>query len=71
MGQGGGNSRGWRRRNWFHATDLPRWQRFETARNWATPAAEPERQTLEAQAQWLKLQLDAVKERLSGLGREG
>jgi len=69
MNRGGGRGRGWRRRNWFHATGQPRWMRFRAAPSWAPPAAEPETETLKAQAQWLRTQLDAVEERLTELDR--
>ena len=69
-GYGRGFGRGWaargRRgyRNWFRATGAPRWARY------APPeaAAEMEQADLQAQASWLRSQLDAIQARLDALG---
>jgi len=58
-----GGGRGWR--NWYHATGLPGWMRY----NYAAPAADPglEKQALQNQVEILESQLDLVKKRISEL----
>jgi len=56
-----GGGRGWR--NMFYATGLPGWQRF----NYAPPAPQEEAESLKAQANWLKDQLDAINKRIEEL----
>jgi len=55
----GGTGRGWRHR--FFATGVP---------GWATPTPEQETADLNAQAEWLKGQLDAIQKRIAGLTSE-
>lgn len=69
-GQGGGRGRGQRWRHWYNATGLPRWARFGGAPAWGPPSKEQEVETLKAQAQWLKEQLEAVSERAANLEKE-
>jgi hypothetical protein len=71
MGRGG-RSRGWRRRNWYHATGLPGWMRFGNAPRWVPPTAQPEleAETLKVQAKWLQTQLDTITERLNELEQQ-
>jgi hypothetical protein len=64
MGRGGWG-RGWRRRNWYQPPT-----RFGTAPGWAPPAAQPETETLKAQAEWLRTQLEAIEQRLTELDQE-
>lgn len=59
LGRGGG--RGWR--NWYHATGLPGWQRFEVT-------AEDEKEALRSEAEVLKQQLLDVQNRISTLEGE-
>jgi hypothetical protein len=60
----GAGGRGWR--HWFYATGLPGWLRFG-----GQPTVQPksnsdaEKQTLKAQADFLKSELDRIKTRLS------
>jgi hypothetical protein len=69
VGRGGpgGRGGGWRRRNWFKATGLPRWARFGPAWDWAPPTLEQETEALKAQAKWLNNELDAINQRLGEL----
>ncbi|MFW6169957.1 MAG: DUF5320 domain-containing protein [Planctomycetota bacterium] len=77
-GRGGGGGRGRGRRNWFHATGVPGWQRA----NWGQPAfgrpapAAPvppardpvaEREELKCQAAELSAALDHIKQRITEL----
>ena len=72
MGWGGG----WRRRHWRYATGLPGWARFGRAPAWGYgPYVEPvtreqEVESLKAQAEWLKEQLDAISRCLTELEKE-
>jgi len=59
----GGGGRGWRNR--YYATGLPRWARPEFAP--PTPASETELAGLKAQADELRVQLDAVAERIEAI----
>jgi hypothetical protein len=60
--------RGGRRwRHWFHATGLPRWARYGPAPAWAPPTWEQETEALNAQAEWLTAELDAINQRLGEL----
>jgi hypothetical protein len=75
----GGGGRGWRHRNWYHATGLPGWVRsgygpaWGATASWApgpyatVPSQEQETEVLKQQAQWLKQQLDSVSQRLEEL----
>jgi len=75
-----GWGRGWRRRNWYHATGLPWWARFGAALGWGAPpaygppAAPPTREqeigVLKTQAGWLKEQLEAIGRRIVELEQE-
>jgi len=57
--RGGGH--GWR--HMFYATGLPGWQRF----GYTPPTPQQETDTLKAQADWLKQQLDAINKRIADL----
>jgi hypothetical protein len=59
-GGGRGRGRGWR--NWYHATGLPRW-----ARSASQVSKEDKAQALEAEAQYLSEQLEAIQGRLAEL----
>ena len=69
----GGWGRGYRWRNWYHATGLPGWARFGpppawgAAPVWGAPTKEQEAEGLKAQAEWLQEQLDAVRQRIDEL----
>ena len=72
-GRGGGWGHGWR--HWFHATGLPGWARSGYAPAWgygpsAPPTPEQEAEGLNAQAEWLKDQLNAINQRIEELGKE-
>ena len=54
---GPGGGRRWR--HWFHATGLPRWARYGPA-----PSPEQETEALQARAEWLRENLDAIDQRL-------
>ncbi|MFZ2098638.1 MAG: DUF5320 domain-containing protein [Anaerolineales bacterium] len=56
-----GGGRGYR--NMFYATGLPGWQRF----GYIPPTQQGEAESLKAQANWLKDQLDAINKRLEEL----
>ena len=56
-----GGGRGWR--HMFYATGLPGWQRF----GYTPPTPQQETDTLKAQADWLKQQLDAINKRIADL----
>jgi hypothetical protein len=66
FGFGFGRGRGWR--NWARATGQPGWMRF----GWwgATPSPADESELLNAQADQLQAQLDAVQQRLTELSSE-
>jgi hypothetical protein len=76
LGWGGGWGRGRRWRHWFYATGLPGWARFGGAPAWGYgPYAEPvtreqEVESLKAQAEWLKRELDAVNRCLEELEKQ-
>jgi len=55
----GGTGRGWRHR--FYATGIP---------GWVMPTPEQETTDLNAQAEWLKGQLDAIQKRIDELTSE-
>ena len=67
---------GKRNRHWYYATGLPGWARFDYAPpGWygpyaAPPIPEQEAESLKAQAEWLKEQLDAINQRIAGLEKE-
>lgn len=72
MGRGGwgrgfgGGGRGWR--HWFYATGLPGWARFGNYPGYApqiTP--EQERMALQAQAEAMQSEMDAIRKRLAEL----
>ena len=72
---GGGGGRGWRWRHWATATGLPRWARFGAPAWRYGPYPEPvtqeqEVESLKAQAEWLKKELDAVNRCLDELTQE-
>ena len=75
-GFGGGWGRGWRQRNRFFATGLPRWARFGYAAPGAVPPAyaaptrEQKLDALKRQAEMLTSQLDAINERVTELDKE-
>ena len=63
---GWGGGRGWR--NQYHATGLPRWQRRAFC---STPAsAEDEKQALKSEADFLRLKLQTLEERLAAMQAE-
>jgi hypothetical protein len=77
----GGRGGGWRHRNWYYATGLPRWARTGYGPAWGpppawvddaygAPAPEQEIEFLKQQAEQLKRQLDAVNRRVEELGQE-
>jgi hypothetical protein len=82
FGLGRGWGGGWRWRNWYHATGLPGWARFEYAPAWQIPPAwtygpyatpptrEQEAEFLQRQAEWLREQLDAISKRIAELEKE-
>ena len=77
MGWGGGRGRGGGRRNMYYATGQPGWARFGYAAPWGVPptyAAPPTREQevtdLQAQAEWLQSQLEAINERIAELGEK-
>jgi hypothetical protein len=76
MGWGGGRGRGHRWRHWYYATGLPGWVRFGRAPAWGygPPAGpltrEQEVESLKAQAERLKEQLDAINQCLTELDKE-
>ena len=47
----------------FYATGLPGWQRF----GYTPPASQEEAESLKAQSNWLKDQLDAIDKRIKQL----
>jgi hypothetical protein len=55
---------------------MPGWARYGPARDWgygsyaAPPTPEQETESLKAQAEWLKENLDAVNQRLTKLEKE-
>ena len=58
-----GGGRGWR--NQYHATGLPRWQRWASCN---TPAsAEDEKQALKSEADFLRSRLQTLEERLASM----
>jgi hypothetical protein len=66
MGRGGGWGRGWRRQ--FYATGLPYWARFGGYPGYApefTP--EQERTALQAQADAMQSEMEAIRKRLAEL----
>ena len=72
----GGFARGWRHRNWFHATGVPGWARSGFGPRWgmhqyvpntAPPDAEEEAEFLKTQAVALKEQLETIGQRLAEL----
>jgi hypothetical protein len=65
--RGSGYGRGRRRRHWYYATGLPRWERFGPAPDWAPPTREQQTEALKAQAEWLTSELDAINQRLGEL----
>jgi hypothetical protein len=75
-GLGGGRGRGWRHRNFYYATGVPGWARFDCAPAWgydpyaAAPTREQETEFLRQQAEWLKQQLDAIGQRIEELGKK-
>jgi hypothetical protein len=64
-GRGGGRG-GHRWRNWFYATGVPGWVRFGPD---AGDAPVDETESLKAQAEWLRDELDAIDKRLQELGQ--
>ena len=76
-GRARGGGRGWRQRNWYHATGLPGWARFGYEPAWdygpraGAPSREQEVEFLRQQAEWLKQELEAVGRRIDELGQEG
>ena len=62
----GGGRRGWR--HWFHATGLPRWARYGPYA--APPTRDQEAESLKAQAEWLRDELDAINQRIEELGNK-
>jgi len=72
----GGRSGGWHRRNWYYATGVPGWARFDYGPAWGyepyatAPSREQETEFLQRQAEWLKQQLDAIGQRIEELGKE-
>jgi hypothetical protein len=75
-GAWGGRGAGWRHRNWYYATGVPRWARFGNAPAWgnepfaAVPSRQEETEFLRQQAEWLKQQLDAIGRRIEELSPE-
>jgi hypothetical protein len=81
FGMGWSRGRGRGRRHWYHATGMPGWMRFGYAPAWGAPPAwgtpygphaapptpEQETESLKAQAEWLKEQLDAISQRITEL----
>lgn len=74
FGRGRGNrggGRGWR--NWFYATGVPGWARFgpQDGPPAGAPSADAptadEAESLKAQAEWLRGELDAIDQRLREL----
>jgi len=77
LGRAGYWGRGGRgHRNWYYATGLPGWARFDapawgTLPAYAAPMAQDQEAVLlEQQAAWLRQQLGALEERIAALGRE-
>jgi hypothetical protein len=77
----GGGGRGRRWRHWYYATGLPGWARYGYEPAWgaappaygpypAPPTREQEVESLKAQAEWLKTQLDAIGQRIAQLESE-
>jgi hypothetical protein len=70
MGCGGGRGRGWRHRNWYHATGLTGWQRAQMG--WSEPgpgfppalSREQELAALKQQAASLERTLGELKSRI-------
>jgi len=79
---GGGRGGGWGRRNWFHATGLPGWQRFGMgypAYGGVAPYGAPyspvgsreqELNALKDQAEYFEDALDGIKKRITELEAE-
>jgi hypothetical protein len=67
LGRGGGWGRGWRWRHWYHAIGLPGWARFGYPPAPTPPTREQEAESLRAQAEWLKEELDAINQRISAI----
>jgi hypothetical protein len=68
----GGRGRGYRWRNWYCATGVPGWARFDAAPAWGpygAPSPEQQVDALKNQAQFLKTQLDAISKRIEELGK--
>ena len=63
--RGSGGRRGWR--HGFYATGLPAWAR--RGPHAAPPVPEQEAEALQAQAEWLKDELDAIHQRMEELGK--
>jgi hypothetical protein len=68
-GRGGGRGGGWRRRNGFYATGVPGWARFADVPP-AAPGVADETESLEARAEWLRGELDAIDQRLQELDKK-
>jgi hypothetical protein len=64
FGRGGG--RGWR--NQYHATGLPRWQRWASCN--APASAENEKHALKSEADFHRARLQALEERLAAMSAE-
>jgi hypothetical protein len=62
----GPTARGHRWRNWFYATGRPGWVRYGPD---AGEAPADETESLKAQAEWLRDELDAIDKRLQELGQ--
>jgi hypothetical protein len=62
-GRGVAGRGGYRWRNWFYATGVPGWARFSSA-------AADEAESLKAQAEWLRGELDAIDQRLQELDEQ-
>ena len=72
--RGGG---GWGRRDWYHASRLPRWGAppagaYAAAYDatYAPPPREQEIDLLKGEAEWLSGQLDAINKRMDELAQE-
>ena len=64
--RGGGGRHGWR--HWFYATGLPAWAR--RGPYGAPPSREQEVESLQAQAEWLQDELNAIHQRMEELGKK-
>ena len=67
VGRGFAGRGGWRRRNWFYATGVPGGARFGPD---ADTVSVDETESLKAQAEWLRGELDAIDQRLQELDKQ-